>query len=259
MAAARHQRRNLAFAATTHAAAPASSGMVAISGSRWPRWRSMAMTAGCGCAMPRIMILASAGWVGAIVEFRADRVNWTRYGKGGATSRRQRQLRVELGGVHGLAIAGCDALEPARIRELADQHRIEAGVAHQFLRPPHRLGVVAGDRDRELRIGAVRLTREDRVIQRVERTHQPRAGQIFPRGDADSVLLDLLGDRSTVARRDRVAGVEHDLVLQRAAEILTELRQRAVRHRDQECAAEANRLRHGAGLGERSATAPPVL
>src|SRR5216684_112299 len=259
MAAARHQRRNLALAVTTRAAAPASSGMVAISGSRWPRWRSMAMTAGCGWAMPRIMILASAGWVGAIVEFRADRVNWTRYGKGGAASRRQRQLLLELGSAHGLSVAGRAALEPARIRELADQHRVEAGVAHQFLREPHRLGIVTGDRNRELRIGAVRLAREDRITERVERAHQPRAGQIFLRGDADSVLLDLLGDRGTVAPRNGVAGVEHDLVLQRVAKLLPELRQRAVRHRDEECAAEGNRLRHGAGLGERSEPAHHVL
>src|SRR5438034_11699350 len=106
MEAARHQRRNLALAATTRAAVAASSGVVAISGSRWPRWRSMAMTAGCGCAMPRIMGSVPGWYVGAIVEFRADRVNWTRRGKGGAALRRQRQLLLELGSAHALSVAG---------------------------------------------------------------------------------------------------------------------------------------------------------
>ena len=62
-----------------------------------------------------------------------------------------------------------------------------------------------------------------------------------------------------VAPRHGVTGVEHDLVLQRLAEILTKLGQRAVWHRDEECAAEGSRLRHGTGLGERCEPAHHVL
>ena len=83
-------------------------------------------------------------------------------------------------------------LETAGGGELADHHRIEAGVAHQPGGDFHRLGIVAGDRNRQLRIGAVRLAGEDPVVERIEGAHQPRAGQIFLRGHADAVLVDFI-------------------------------------------------------------------
>jgi hypothetical protein len=48
-----------------------------------------------------------------------------------------------------------------RARELADDHRLEAGVAYQSRSHLQRLGIIAGDRDCELRIRAVRLSHQD--------------------------------------------------------------------------------------------------
>src|SRR5208282_3657219 len=84
---------------------------------------------------------------------------------------RERQLLLEFGGGHRLAVTRPATLEAARIGELADNHRLEAGVAHQPGRYLHRIRIVAGDRYRELRIGAVRLAREDHVAHRIEGAH----------------------------------------------------------------------------------------
>src|SRR5690242_3145073 len=92
---------------------------------------------------------------------------------------RQRQLLPKFGGRNVLAIARSAALKPLGVGELADHHRIETGVAHQPGRDLHRLGIIAGDRHRKLRIGPVRLAFEYLVVERVEGAHQPYAGQIF--------------------------------------------------------------------------------
>ena len=84
-------------------------------------------------------------------------------------------------------------MEQFGIGELADNNRIEAGVANQPGRDAHRLGIVAGNGHRELRIGTIGLLREERVTDRVEGANQARAGQIFLRGHADAVLLDSTG------------------------------------------------------------------
>ena len=55
-----------------------------------------------------------------------------------------------------------------------------------------------------------------------------------------------------VARRDRVAGVQHHLAGEFRRVVLGELRHRLVRHREQDRVAERQRLRDGPGLGERS-------
>ena len=49
----------------------------------------------------------------------------------GGRSWRQVQFLLELGGAHRLAVSGIAALKPARIRQLADHHRVEARIAHQ--------------------------------------------------------------------------------------------------------------------------------
>src|ERR1019366_10248778 len=95
------------------------------------------------------------------------------------TSWRQRQLLLEFARTHRLAVARTTALEPAGVGERADDHRLEAGIAHQARGHLHRCVVVAGDGNRKLRCGAVRLTRQDHVGHRVERAYQTRAGQVL--------------------------------------------------------------------------------
>ena len=56
-----------------------------------------------------------------------------------------------------------------------------------------------------------------------------------------------------------VAGVEHDLALERRAVVLAELRQRLVRHRDEQRVAERDRLLDRAGLREFAETGNQVL
>ena len=140
------------------------------------------------------------------------------------------------------------ALKAGGVCKLADHDRIETGVAHQCGRGLDRFGIVAGDRHRELRIGPVRLAGEDLVVEGVEGTHQPRAGQIFLRDDADALLLDFVGEGIAVARRNCIAGIEHDLAFERRAVVAADLRQRRVRHRDEQHVAERDRLIDGAGL-----------
>ena len=98
------------------------------------------------------------------------------------------------------------------------------------------------------RIGPVRLAREDRVVERIEGAHQPRAGQIFLRHHADAFVLGLIGKGRAVARGDGVAGIEHDLALHRRAVVLADLRQRRIGHGDEEDLADVDRLLHRAGL-----------
>ena len=62
-----------------------------------------------------------------------------------------------------------------------------------------------------------------------------------------------------VARCNRVAGVEHDLALERAAVVLADLRQRAVGHRDEQRIAERDRLGDRAGLRKRAEPRHQVL
>src|SRR5262249_40476703 len=135
----------------------------------------------------------------------------------------QRQLLLQLGRADLLAVARLAALEAPRVRELADDDGIETGVAHQAGRRLHRLGLVARDRHRKLRIGSVRLLGEDANAHGVERAHDFRAGQIFLRHHADAVALHLVGKLLPVAAGNRVAGVEHDLALEAGLVLLADL------------------------------------
>ena len=87
-------------------------------------------------------------------------------------------------------------------------------------------------------------------------------GKVLLRRDADAVLQHFVGDRP-VARGDRVAGVEHDLALERCGVLAAELGQRRVRHGEEQRLAEGDRLGDRAAAGERAepgrpAPAPPA-
>ena len=84
----------------------------------------------------------------------------------------------------------------------------------------------------------------------LKRAHQPRARQILLRHDADTLFLDLVGDRNSVARRCGVAGVEDDLAFERGTVVLADLRQGAIGHCYEEHVAKGDRLIDSAGLGE---------
>src|SRR5262249_2012295 len=71
--------------------------------------------------------------------------------------------------------------------------------------------------------------------------HDVNAWKIFLRGHADAVLLDFIRD-GAIARRHRVTGVEHDFTFHRCGVVPTNLRNRAVRHRDEKDLAKRNRL-----------------
>src|SRR3984893_14645134 len=175
-----------------------------------------------------------------------------------AGSRGQRQFLPQLGRAHRLTVTGSAALESACIAKLAHDDRLESGVAHQPRSNSERLAVISRNRDGKLRIRTVRLAREDHIGKRVERTHEPRAGQIFLRSDSDSIALHLVRDR-TIASGYRVAGVEHYLALEDIAVLLSDLRQRAVGHRDEQRVAERNRLLHRSILSERTESGHQLL
>ena len=65
------------------------------------------------------------------------------------------------------------------------------------------LGVVAGDRDRQLRVGAIGFAGDDRVADGVEHAHEARAGQVLLRREADAFAVGLVGDRAVACRRRR--------------------------------------------------------
>src|ERR1051326_8642923 len=119
----------------------------------------------------------------------------------------ERELLSQLGRGDALAVARRAALEQPCVGELADNHRIEASIANEPGDHAHRIVVVARDRHRELRIGTVGLLGEVSGAHGVEGAHEPRAGEIFLRGDADAVLLDFVSD-GTAARRYGIAGVD---------------------------------------------------
>src|SRR5581483_8364501 len=123
---------------------------------------------------------------------------------------RQGKLLLELRSRDLLSIAGLTALETPRIGKLADHDGIEACVAHQTGSNFDSIDVVAGDRNCQFRIGAVRLAGEDRVAHGVEGARDAYAGKVFLRRHTNAVLLDLIGDVA-VTRGHRVAGIQHDL------------------------------------------------
>src|SRR6266404_4651941 len=123
---------------------------------------------------------------------------------------RQRKFLLEFSRAQTLAISLRAALEPARLSELADLHRIKAGIAHQSRRNLHCFLIIAGNRYREPGGGTVRFAFKDHVGERVEGAHQPSAGQIFLGSNTDAVALHFVGD-SAVPTSHGIVGVEHDL------------------------------------------------
>ena len=146
----------------------------------------------------------------------------------------------------GLRLSDVDAVV---VGKFAHDDRIEASVANKPFGDANGLRIVAGDRNSKLRIGAVRFAREDFVVERVERANNPRARQIFLRNDANPLFLDLVSDGSTVARGDRVTGVEHDLAVELDAVVLADLRQRAIGNGNKENIAKHDCFINGSGFG----------
>src|SRR5258706_13887118 len=85
-----------------------------------------------------------------------------------------------------------------------------------------------------------------RSVDRIERAANARAGEQFRRGETGALLSGPSRDFS-VTRDERVAGVDHHFVLEQLRQILANLRERAVRYRDQQHFAKGGGFARGTG------------
>ena len=146
-----------------------------------------------------------------------------------------------------LPIARLTALETPRVCKRSDGHRIEASVTHKRGRDLHGLLIVAGNRYRKFRIRPVRLARKHHVRHGVECADDAHTREILLRRHTDSVLFDFIGN-GAIARRHRVAGVEHYLSLHARGIVFANLRDRPVRHGNEQNVAERYSLLDRTGL-----------
>ena len=150
------------------------------------------------------------------------------------------------------------ALETPRVRKRSHSHRIEASVTHKRGRNLHGLWIVAGNRYRKFRIRPVRLARKHHVRQGVECANDAHARKILLRRYTDSVLFDFVGN-GAIARRHRIAGVEHHLSLHPRGIVFADLRDRPIRHGNEQNVAERHGLFHRARLGKAAELGNHVL
>src|SRR5262249_36123756 len=170
---------------------------------------------------------------------------------------RQRFL-LQSGCAARLPVAKPAALKQLGARKLADDDRIETGIANQSRRDLHAVLIVTGNRHREFWIGPVRFAGEYPVGHRVEGANEPRSRQVFLRGHTDAVGFALIGDRA-IARCNGIAGVEDDVAFESRRMLLSNLRYRSVAHGQQHNIGEYDRLIDILGVGQRAKTCNQVF
>src|SRR5437868_11545170 len=135
--------------------------------------------------------------------------------------------------------------------QLAYDHGLTAGVAHQLRRDLHSLGIVSRKGNPELFAFVFERSLHLCRIHRTERAHQSSIGKEFRRRQSGAIVLYLARELAIRSRRN-VARIEHNLSAYRVLQVAPELRQRFIRNREQQHCAELRRL---AGRADRSAWA----
>src|SRR5438067_6266956 len=125
--------------------------------------------------------------------------------------------------------------------QLAYDHGLTAGVAHQLRRDLHRLGIVSRKGNPELFAFVFERSLHLRGIHRTERAHQSSIGKEFRRRQSGAIVLHLACELAIRSGRN-VARIEHNLSAYRILQVAPELRQRFIRNRKQQHCAKLRRF-----------------